>query len=259
LLFLTIALWLLCARKPRAASLAGLFLGLAVVSRPANLLMALPAAIYFFRKRLESFWLFAALAAFPLALHRLYAWCYWGNPLSPAQANTVPQVANFGGNPLIGLAGLLFSPSRGLFVFSPIFLFSILGAVLGMRWRREEPILPYLLGGTVCLLLLYSKWTIWWGGHTFGYRLLIETLPTLTVFLAIAWRERLRRQVLPRALFFLCLLWSVFVQSLGAMWPASGFNERMDENPGLVWSIRDSQIAMSIRAMARRLGADVRD
>jgi hypothetical protein len=258
LLFLTISLWLLCARKPRTVSLAGLFLALAVVSRPANLLMALPAAIYVFRRRREAFWLFAALAAFPLALHRLYAWSYWGNPFSPAQANTVPRVANFGGNPLIGLAGLLASPSRGLFVFSPIFLFGVWGSVLAMRCRREKPILPYLLSGTVGLLLLYSKWTIWWGGHTFGYRLLIETLPALTVFLAIAWQERLRRRILPRALFFLCLLWSVFVQSVGAMGPAGGFNERMDENPRLLWSIRDSQIAMSVRAMARQLGSGAR-
>ena len=254
LLFLTIALWLLCGRKPRAPSLAGLFLALAVLCRPANLLMALPAAIYVFRRRRESFRLFAALAALPLALHRLYAWSYWGNPFSPAQENTVFRVANFGGNPLIGLAGLLASPSRGLFVFSPIFLFAIWGSVLAMRCRREKPILPYLLAGTVALLLLYSKWTIWWGGHTFGYRLLIETLPALTVFLAIAWQQRLRRQTLSRVLFFLCLLWSVFVQALGALGPAGGFNEAMDENPGLVWSIRDSQIAMSVRAMARQMG-----
>jgi hypothetical protein len=208
-----------------------------------------------FRRRREAFWLFAALAAFPLVLHRLYAWSYWGDPFSLAQANTVPQAANFGGNPLIGLAGLLVSPSRGLFVFSPIFLFGVWGSVLAMRCRRDKPILPYLLVGTLCLLLLYSKWTIWWGGHTFGYRLLIETLPTLTVFLAIAWQERFRRQTLPRSLFFLCLLWSVFVQFLGAVGPSGGFNERMDENPGLLWSIRDSQIALSVRAMARQLGS----
>ena len=42
------------------------------------------------------------------------------------------------------------------------------------------------------------------------------------------------------------------------MGPASGFNERMDENPGLLWSIRDSQIAMSARAMALHLGFGAR-
>ena len=255
LLFLTIALWLLGARKSQTVSLAGPVLALAVLSRPANLLMALPAAIYVFRRRREAFWLFAALSALPLVPNRLYAWSYWGNPFSPAQANTVPEVANFGGNPLIGLAGLLASPSRGLFVFSPIFLFGVWGSVLAMRRRREHPILPYLLAGVVCLVVLYSKWTIWWGGHTFGYRLLIETLPVLTVFLAIGWQEWLRRRTLPRALFFLCLLWSVFVQALGAVGPSGGFNERMDENPRVLWSIQDSQIAMSVRAMARQLGS----
>jgi hypothetical protein len=258
LLFLTIALWLLCAGESRTVSLAGLFLALAVVSRPANALMALPLAVYVLRRRREAFRLFAALAAFPLILHGLYAWSYWGDPFSLAQANIVPRVANFGGNPLIGLAGLLVSPSRGLFVFSPIFLFGVWGAVLAMRGRRERPMLPYLLVGTVCLLFLYSKWTIWWGGHTFGYRLLIETLPALTVFLAIAWQERLRRRMLPRAVFFVCLVWSVFVQSLGAMGPVGEFNARMDEDPSLVWSIRDSQIAMSIQAITRQMGSGTR-
>lgn len=253
LLLLSIGLWLLLANRG-AFALAGLFLGFAVVNRPANFALALPLAIYVFRNGRRSFSLFIALAAIPVILNSVYAWHYWGTPFSLGRAEPVPQVANFGGNPLTGLAGLLFSPSRGLFVFSPVFLFSLIGAAVALRRRRDQPIYSYLLFGVGALILVYSKWTIWWGGHTFGYRFLIETLLALTIFLAIAWEETVRHQPVLRVMFFSCLVWSVFVHFLGARVHPSGFNEGMDENPALLWSIRDSELVMSAKKLLLEIG-----
>ena len=63
-------------------------------------------------------------------------------------------------------------PSRGLLVFSPIFLFSAAGAVVA--WRENDPLPNIWFAGTVLSLLLYARWGMWWGGTSFGYRLLIE-------------------------------------------------------------------------------------
>lgn len=46
----------------------------------------------------------------------------------------------FDANPLIGLAGLLISPSRGLLVFSPVFIFSAIG--MYVWWRAGRTFRP---------------------------------------------------------------------------------------------------------------------
>jgi hypothetical protein len=247
LLFLAAALALLLRDSPRTAAWSGLLLGLAVVCRPPNIVLVAPLALFVLLRRRGAGPLFAALAAIPFVLHVMYAAAYLGSPFATGYWNAFPEVANFRGNPLVGLAGLLVSPSRGLFVFSPIFLFAALGAVISLRDRRRWPIAPFLAAGTVLLVLLYSRWTTWWGGHTFGYRYLIETLPGLMVFLAIAWEERITHSRALGTTFALCLAWSLCVHALGAYFQPSGFNQKIDENPSVLWSLRTSEIAMSAR------------
>jgi hypothetical protein len=254
LLFLTAALWMLWKGSNRAAALAGLFLGLAVVTRATNVLIALPLAIFVLRQRRPAVLPFLVLGAVPVLLQSIYARAYWGSFFSLGYADPFPQVANFGGNPLVGLPGLLVSPSRGLFVFSPIFLFSPIGAVDAWRDRRREPLYRYLAIGVALLPLLYAKWTIWWGGHTFGYRFLIEMLPGLVIFVAVAWETRIARSIGLRVLFFACLLWSLYVHFLGATVHPSGFNGRLDEDPRVLWSLRESEIALSTRKLLVQLG-----
>jgi len=249
LLFLSASLWLLWNDRDWAIALSGLLLAFAVVGRPTNVLLALPLAVFALWRRPRVFPAFLALAAIPLGLHVLYCWSYWGTPLSFGQRDPFPEVANFSGNPFIGLAGLLFSPSRGLFVFSPIFFFSVPGAVIAIGRRKEQPIYPYLVIGVVLLLLVYSKWTVWWGGHTFGYRLIIEILPALTIFLALAWEAALRQKVGLRVAFAIALVLSVYIHFLGATVHPSGFNERMEENRARLWSIRESELVLSTKKL----------
>ncbi len=247
LLLQSIALWLLTRGDRASVAWSGLFLGLAVVNRPTNLLVALPlAAVVVWRHR-ESLLLFCALAAVPLALRSAYAWAYWGSPFSMAQADPFPGVSNFGGNAAIGLAGLLFSPARGLFVYSPIFLFVAFAVRPAIRTMRERPIFIALLVGATALLLVTSKWTIWWGGHSFGYRLLIEMLPALTILLILAWESRILEHPGPKMAFLACLTWSIFIHAFGARFQPTGFNQELDRNRAVLWSIRESDPALAIR------------
>ena len=154
LLFLTLALWLLARASPAATAWSGLALSLAVVNRPANLVLVLPLAAYVLWQRRSAALPFVGLGLVPLALRAVYAWVFWGSPFSQAQADPFPHVAHFGGNPFVGLAGLLVSPSRGLFVFSPVFLFSLRALPPVIRRRREDPIAFGLALGAASLLLL---------------------------------------------------------------------------------------------------------
>jgi hypothetical protein len=251
---LTAALWLLLRGDRASVAASGLFLALAVVNRPSNVLIAAPLFLFVLRRRRDALPAFVLLAGVPLVLHAAYTSVYLGSPLSTGYWNAFPEVANFRGNPIVGLAGLLVSPSRGLFVFSPFFLFAIAGAVIALRDPERWPIAPYLAAGSLLLILLYSKWSTWWGGHTFGYRYLIEATPGLMVLTAIAW-DRIRTRRGWRVVFLVCCAWSLLVQGLGVRYQPSGFNQRMDQDPSVLWSVRDSEIAMSTRKALEELRA----
>ncbi len=253
LFFLTAAIWLLLRGDRKSAAVSGFLLMLAVVNRPTNILVAAPLVLFVLRRRRDAVPLFAALAGVPLLLHAAYASVYLGSPLSTGYWNPIPEVANFRGNPFVGFAGLLVSPSRGLFVFSPFFLFAIAGAVTAIREPERWPIAPYLAAGAFLLLLLFAKWSTWWAGHTFGYRYLIEATPGLMVLVAIAW-DRVRTRTAWKIVFWACCVWSLCVQALGVRYQPSGFNQRMDQDPSILWSLRDSEIAMSTRKALAELG-----
>jgi len=247
LLLQSIALWLLARGDRASVGGSGLFLGLAVINRPMNALVVVPLFAVVWLRHRKSAPAFLGLAAVPLALEAAYAWAYWGSPFSLAQADPFPAVSNFGGNALRGLAGLLVSPARGLLAYSPIFLFVGFALVPALRMSRRQPLYPALLAGALALLLVTSKWTIWWGGHSFGYRLLIEMLPSLTILLALAWENLPRPRAAWRAAFAVCLAWSVFIQAFGARFQPTGFNQKMDQDPSVLWSVRDSDLALAIR------------
>lgn len=91
---------------------------------------------------------------------------------------------------LQGLYGTLLSPSRGLLVFCP-FLLPALWALLRGRssMPHQRPLL--LLASTWLLVqvLLVSLKGNWWGGYSFGPRLLTEAVPAAAVLTALAWRR----------------------------------------------------------------------
>jgi hypothetical protein len=86
------------------------------------------------------------------------------------------------------LYGLLFSPSRGLFTFSPFFLL----ALAAIPWRQLRPpqtiLLWSVLAWVTLQVLVLSRHRIWWGGHSFGPRLFTDITPAFLIVSAIAWR-----------------------------------------------------------------------
>lgn len=243
LFFLSAAMALLSSGG-KGMAWSGLSLGLAVVNRPTNLLLALPLAIFVWRHGRQWFLAFVGLAVLPAIAVALYSAGYLGDALAFGQDY---RPGGFGGNVLSGLAGLLVSPSRGLLVFSPFFLFSAAGAV--MAWRENDPLPRYLVAGTVLSLLLYARWGMWWGGASFGYRLLIELVPGLILLAAIAWRDLVAPRRALRVVFGALVLVSVFFHFLGAHVYPSRFNENLDFELGRLWDWRESEPVLLTRKL----------
>lgn len=252
LFFLTAALaCLVRPERPWLLAMSGFLLGMAVFNRPANVVFALPAVIYILRLHPRQLAGFLLAASVPAIFMFWYSFEYWGSLMALGQGHTTegthgPYITNFRYPLLKGMSGVLFSPGRGLFVFSPVFLFAI-PMFLYSLWppAKLHPIYRLLAVGGGANLLLYSCWSVWWGGWSFGYRLLLELLPALVLFLALAWERWISLHKTRCTLFMLAVIISLYIQFLGASFFPSNWYHRLniDANPEYLWNWRDSELA----------------
>jgi hypothetical protein len=148
-----------------------------------------------------------------------------------------------------GFAGLLVSPSRGLLVYSPVVLVAGLGIPALIAARRTSP----LVGCTLAALAqytLYATYVVWWGGHTYGPRYLLDVLPLLLP-LAVAGMAALHGSV-RTTLGGAALAWSIGVAGLGAFcYPDGRWNNDpsdVDRHHERLWDWRDTQIRRTWQA-----------
>jgi hypothetical protein len=96
-------------------------------------------------------------------------------------------------NPLglaTALPGILISPSRGLFVYVPIAGFVL---YLLIRYWRNVPCKPLaMLALTIVALQIVTValWTWWWGGWSYGPRLLADSVPWLALIAVLGCAAR---------------------------------------------------------------------
>jgi hypothetical protein len=149
------------------------------------------------------------------------------------------------------LPGHIISPSRGLIVFAPLFLFSAAGIVrVCAKPDTFHPIYRYLAVLPVVHWFAISLFERWWAGHSYGPRLFSLVIPVLVILLLPAWSTMQRLKPGPRNLLtaVLCLgvAWGLFVQVRGVgnravhAWNAQEPN--VDLNPGKVWDWKNMQI-----------------
>jgi hypothetical protein len=84
-----------------------------------------------------------------------------------------------------GLAGLLVSPSRGLLIYSPIVAVALAGFADAARVSWQSP-LPWCAAGALAQFLLDGSYSVWWAGHSYGPRYLLDVLPILFPLAAAA-------------------------------------------------------------------------
>jgi len=215
------------------AALSGAALGAATWCRPTSALVVVAVGVHLLlthRRALVAF----ILGGLPLAAALLaYNLHYFGQPLAFGQmmlehvAREKTGAASMWQTPLAeGAAGLLLSPSRGLFVYSPFLLLAPAGAWVAWRHAKFAALRP-LSVAVLAIWLVEFKHFDWWGGWSFGYRHIVDTTTLLALFLlptlgwvgARWWRT---------AAFLTLLAWSVAVQVVGvAAFNLSGWNARL--------------------------------
>jgi hypothetical protein len=173
------------------------------------------------------------LAALPVpVLVAIYNAHYFGSPFIFAQELVGKAIAlQKTGSPdlfqtpfLTGALGLLFSPSRGLAVYSPVLLPALWGIVRAFRDPASSDLRPFALAAA-CMMATQCKWFDWWGGHTYGYRPWLDAIPYLAL-LTLPVLPQLFTTRARRFASMTALGWSIFTQGLGALSYDRSWNTR---------------------------------
>ena len=84
-----------------------------------------------------------------------------------------------------GLAGVLFSPGRGLLVYCPFLLFALAGIHRWRTWNRGAQVWLLSISAAYCVahLIVVSLIATWWGGQCWGPRYLTGIMPFLTLLI----------------------------------------------------------------------------
>lgn len=247
-------------REPRATPIAVGSLAMAIITRPSNLLIALPIAAYMILERRAAIRSCLLWALPPLLLFVGYNTVYFGAPFTTGFGALVVtpgwfirDAASFA-NPLhAGLMGLLFSPARGLLIYSPVLVFAVWGMVL--VWRAPElRVLRYLSLSPLPLLVVAAKWGMWWGGHSVGPRLLADLMPILCVYLYPPLQAASVRPVL-RYMVVSLSAWSVGLHGLGAVSDGSWnrYPLDVDRHRERLWSWTESPPVYDLTRLLERV------
>lgn len=245
---------------------AGLCCGLLPVIRPTNLIFLIAFVLYPLRRfRVEAlFFLLGCLSLVPgLSYNNVYFGTLlggYGNPMGPFGIALVYFQAS--------CLGILFSPSRGLFVYSPVLIFSASGIWQLLKKLQsatdEEQLIMCLTVASLLHCSVYFFYYMWWGGHCYGPRFMTEALPMLVFlinwFIAEIARNKSIVNRLKSALFALLFTFSLGVQIVGAFglggltWNPIPLN--VDQFQWRLWRIHDSQIERHCRSLFHRLFDD---
>ncbi len=239
ILFQSLAFFFIARAVSRGRSLApaGLFLSFAVISRPPVVFIALVVAVFVlvhYRRQLIPFVLCALP---PLALVLTYNALMNGSPFIFGYQEGI--VENFSIPRWEMIQGLLFSPSRGLFLFSPFLVLAPFGFWIG--WIRErKPLFAYLGLAFVAYVGIMASWNSL-GGWAYGPRMLTDALPAVCL-LIIPAVERIRGH--GRSVLWASVVFAIFIQALG-LWD---YGLRFHADPAnSVWSIENSEPLFYLR------------
>jgi hypothetical protein len=247
-LLTVMALYIVVSKSRPAWSLiaSGLVLGFAYVVRPTNSLPFIIFGLYYLLNEKRRIWLFALGGALILVPFAAQNWLTFGNLLPPYSYQLFERL---GGPAVFGeaLVGTLLSPNRGLFIFTPLFLFSIWGTYTAFRRGDPNPTQLTLFLAAIVFghWITTSLFEDWGGAWSIGPRYFVDVIPYLVYFLIPVVASLGAWALTWRAVFLAAVAVSVAIQAHCAisrypfMW--NGKPQALVEAPQRKWDWGDMQ------------------
>ena len=252
--------------------ISGLFLGLAVLSRPtAGILIPyfvlLP--VYLRNRGLmdtkvsmisasavvkPTAWLLLGLL--PSAIFFI-----WYNVIYFVDIANQGYASQIGGNWLTlfpqGFLGLWFSPSKGILVYSSVFIFSLIGFALSLKNGIRKNLDSFLFMSIIIThTLILGAWKHWYGGYSFGYRMASDIIPFLVLLLIPYLKSPVFNKT--KRLFYATLVISILFELVGLAFFDGIWHGTYDKgfwNQNWLWSVQNSELVFNIRRLLLKLGS----
>lgn len=238
----------------------GLVLFMAYLTRPTMSLLAISTILYLFFSQRKSISIKTALlAGLFLCLFAVFSLCEYNQVLPDYY---MPKRLNSSDTFWTALYGNIFSPSRGLFIFSPFLLLIILNIDLFFSVLKRNKTLLIFLGWITLHLTAISKFPHWWAGFSFGPRLMTDILIPLYVLFIILFRELYENKSMLRhriniTILIITGMVSVYINTkqglynkYTAMWNS---NPNIDQNPEYLFNWKYPQFLMNKNMYEARL------
>jgi hypothetical protein len=147
-----------------------------------------------------------------------------------------------------GLLGTLLSPNRGLLVFSPWIAIALVSLFVTDVRRRlfAGSLICALILALVPHLIILSKYSVWWGGHSFGPRYWTDVIPLFAILFAFGLEWLLARSRFCAAVAAMAVVFSIGVQLIGAFCYPSSWNSKphdVDLHHERLWDWRDTELS----------------
>ncbi|PWR71868.1 hypothetical protein ACKUB1_11365 [Methanospirillum stamsii] len=252
ILFLELAfLGMLYAKeKPHLSIYVGIPLSIAYIIRPTNAISLVLFSLYMLYCNRDSYkriGKYCILTFIPLFLFIILNLSIYNAILPPYFL--AERITNF--SPVIfeALIGNVFSPARGLLIFSPFFIFSIYGVYLKIKTKSID------IFDIVVLMTIFFHWIAismyphWWAGHSYGPRFFLDVNPLLLYFIIPVLSKISSMKPSSKKIWTFVLLVlvgiSVIIHLKGAVifgvWDWNGTPLNVDENPWRIWDFHDIQ------------------
>ncbi len=248
--------------------IAGIFCGFLPIIRPTSTLFLVSALLYSLvvYRFYSIFLILGTASAIPGLLWNFY---YFGNFIGGYSSISVPLYSFTGKTFVEASLGTLISPSRGIFIFSPIILYSFLGAykVFKLRAYKDEKLIGIMTLAALGLFFSYCFYIFWWAGYCYGPRFMTDILP-VSCYLINYYIDDLSKPLNPfhnqgfidkfkRLLFLLMVIISLFVQIVGAFgekglyW--SIYPLKIEQYTSRLWHVKDNQIERHTQALFHQI------
>ncbi len=149
----------------------------------------------------------------------------------------------------IGLTGLLFSPSKSLFLFSPLVIPSVIGLAKCLK-KSLFTVIPaaIMIIGNICF---YARWHDWHGGWSWGPRLIVPSIILLHMFLP-EFIAAFRRNLFAILIYIILFSSAIYVNILGAsVWYQQIYYFHHDYN-----SVKNSHVVIATKIFLHKISKD---
>jgi len=222
-----------------------MFLGFGILARPTAGIVLLVLSLFILYTKKLSFKLILNISLgllIPILFFLFYNFTYYQDLSNQGYSS---QLSNsWLGNFPESFIGMWVSPSKGILIYSPIFIFSLIGTYQGFKKNSLVKISFWVI---LLHTLVLSKWKHWYGGYGFGYRMASDIIPFFIFpiwYLLSEYYEKIKKYI------FIVLFISISIQISGLAFFDSIWHNAYDtgfRNTQWLWSIKDSEAAFNIR------------